>query len=721
MKRIIAMLTAVIMALLMVPFTAKAASENITMSVSADKGMVNPGDTVNFSVSIGAVNSLGGLEFYLDIPEGMTIDDTSIVIPDGLAEVLDSDGDIVVPASKNTYKWSYSVASTGYAGSADLVILTFACRVNDDSVFEEKSVGIIVETCFDTAANCNEHVVSVVPAKVTVEKAKVAVSSVSLDKIALTLKDGETAVLTATVAPEDADNKTVTWTSDNTDVATVENGTVTAIKAGTANISVSTEDGNKTASCAVTVTCNHELTKTEAVAPTCGKDGNIEYYTCSKCSKMFDDDTAGTEITDVVDKATGNHGETEVKNAVAATEEKEGYTGDTYCKVCGNKIATGTTISKLPHTHAMSKTDAVAATCEKDGNVEYYTCSKCGKNYADQAGTKELTSVVEKATGHKAGTEWKTDEANHWKVCTVCTSEVDKAEHSYTWVVDKAATEDETGLKHEECTCGVKRNENTEIAKLDHVHVGITHYDAVAATCIKEGNLEYWTCASEKCAGKYFGDKDCQLEITEIVVAKNPENHVSDGAWEVDAEKHAYICVCGSKTIEENHGYDDVTDANCNVCDYKRYYTVVEGSNSVIEQDSQGDLTFKVDGELSLFDTLKIDGTVVAAEHYTLAEGSTIITLKNSFVNSLAVGNHSVEVLYSDGKIAMTSFEIKEDDDDDDDTPTINNNAGTSTENTEVTKSPKTGDEYSVWGMLAMMVVVGAVSVAASKKNRDKL
>ena len=368
MKRIIAMLTAVIMALLMVPFTAKAATENVTMTVTADKSTVNPGDTVNVSVSIGTVNSLGGLEFYLSVPEGMTIDDASIAIPDGLAEVLDSDGDIVKPASKNTYKWSYSSQLTGYAGTSDLVILNFACTVDEDSSFEEKSVSISVDTCFDSI-DLDEHVVSVIPAKVTVEKAKVAVSSVSLDKIAVTLKDGETVVLVATVAPEDADNKAVTWSSDNTDVATVENGTVTAIKAGTANISVSTEDGNKTASCAVTVTCNHDLTKTEAVAPTCGKDGNIEYYTCSKCSKIYADDAASTEITDVVDKATGKHGETEVRDDVAATEEKEGYTGDTYCTVCGNKIETGTTIPKLPHTHAMTKTDAVAATCEKDGNV----------------------------------------------------------------------------------------------------------------------------------------------------------------------------------------------------------------------------------------------------------------------------------------------------------------------------------------------------------------
>lgn len=719
MKRIIAILTAVIMALFMVPFTAEAASENITMSVTADKTTVNPGDTVNFTVSLGAVNSLGGLEFYLSIPEGMTIDDSFVAIPEGLEEVLDSGDAIFKPSSKNSYKWSYTAQAVGYVGNSDLVLLTFACTVDDTSSYEEKSVGITIDTCFDITTDMHEHNVSVSPAKITVEKEKVAVSGVALDKTAVTLKDGETVVLTATVTPEAADNKNVTWSSDNADVATVENGRVTAIKAGHANISVTTEDGGKAASCAVTVTCKHELVKTEAVAPTCDKDGNVEYYTCSKCSKLFADADAGTEITDVVDKATGNHGKMEIRDAVDATEEAEGYTGDTYCTVCGNKIATGTSISKLPHTHTMVKKEAVAATCDKDGNVEYYTCSKCGKNYADKAGTQELASVVEKATGHNTGVEWKTDETNHWKVCTVCAGVVDRAEHSFVWVVDKAATEDETGLKHEECACGVKRNENTEIAKLDHAHIGIVHHDAVEATCIEEGGLEYWTCASEKCAGKYYGDKDCQVEITEIVVPKNSENHVGDGTWRVDAEKHAYVCACGSVFGEEAHVYDDDADTNCNVCDYKRYYTIIEGSNAVIKEDSSSDFTFKVDGEFSLFETLKIDDAVVASEHYTLTEGSTIITLKNSFLKTLTVGEHEVEVLYSDGKAAMTSFKIEKKAIVVNPAPSTDNNVGAATENIEVTMSPKTGDGHSVWGMLVVMVVVGIGGVVASKKKQQ--
>ena len=81
----------------------------------------------------------------------------------------------------------------------------------------------------------------------------VPVSSISLNKSTDILTSGNTDTLTATVAPSNATNKTVTWTSSNTNVATVTNGVVTAISSGTATITVTTVDENKTASCTVTV------------------------------------------------------------------------------------------------------------------------------------------------------------------------------------------------------------------------------------------------------------------------------------------------------------------------------------------------------------------------------------------------------------------------------------------------------------------------------------
>ena len=102
----------------------------------------------------------------------------------------------------------------------------------------------ITATAGDKTATC----------KVTVTAAAVAVTSVALDKTELALTVGDAAVqLTATVAPDNATDKTVTWSSDKTSVATVDaTGKVTAVAEGTATITA--KAGDKTATCTVTVT-----------------------------------------------------------------------------------------------------------------------------------------------------------------------------------------------------------------------------------------------------------------------------------------------------------------------------------------------------------------------------------------------------------------------------------------------------------------------------------
>ena len=88
--------------------------------------------------------------------------------------------------------------------------------------------------------------------RVTVSKNVVAVTSVTLNKTELTLKEGESETLTATVKPDDATDKTVTWSTSDASIATVDqNGKVTAVKEGTATITA--KAGDKSATCTVTV------------------------------------------------------------------------------------------------------------------------------------------------------------------------------------------------------------------------------------------------------------------------------------------------------------------------------------------------------------------------------------------------------------------------------------------------------------------------------------
>jgi uncharacterized protein YjdB len=84
--------------------------------------------------------------------------------------------------------------------------------------------------------------------------APVDVTGVSLDKSELKLAVGEKSTLTPTISPSNASNKNLSWESNHTDIATVDEGVVTAVAVGTATITVTTEDGAKTATCDVTVT-----------------------------------------------------------------------------------------------------------------------------------------------------------------------------------------------------------------------------------------------------------------------------------------------------------------------------------------------------------------------------------------------------------------------------------------------------------------------------------
>ena len=109
--------------------------------------------------------------------------------------------------------------------------------------------------------------------KVTVKKPAVAVTSVELDKTDITLDAGESLTLKATVKPDDATNKSVTWGSSKTNVATVDNsGKVTGVDNGIASITATS--GGKSASCKVTVVVQVKSISLEPSSATISLDGD---------------------------------------------------------------------------------------------------------------------------------------------------------------------------------------------------------------------------------------------------------------------------------------------------------------------------------------------------------------------------------------------------------------------------------------------------------------
>ena len=143
----------------------------------------------------------------------------------------------------------------------------------------------------------------------------------------------------------------------------------------------------------------HTTTEIPAKAANCHEKGNRAYYTCSGCSDWFEDAEATRVITDhstvETDYDPTNHvGGTEIRDARAATETSEGYTGDTYCLGCNKMIEKGQTIPKLTHTHTMVFHPAKAPTELAEGNIAYWKCSVCGRMFTDEAGLNEVFNVT---------------------------------------------------------------------------------------------------------------------------------------------------------------------------------------------------------------------------------------------------------------------------------------------------------------------------------------
>ena len=267
---------------------------------------------------------------------------------------------------------------------------------------------------------------------------------------------------------------------------------------------------------------------------TCAKTG-IKTYTCTVCK------TTKTEEV----PATGVHKNTELRNVKEATCTEEGYTGDTYCKDCGSKIASGQKISKIEHSWN-SGIVTTPPTCVEHG-VKTYTCNIC-----QTTKTEELP-----ATGNHQNTELRnTKEASCTAegytgdiYCKDCGVKLQTgktiAKKAHTWdagVITTPATCTEKGVKTYTCTScgGTKTN---ELPSTGHKQKEVRNKKA--ATCMQSG---------------YTGDtycKDCGKKLSSgKAIAKLAHKWdagvITQEATCTEAGIKTYTCtVCESTRIEE--------------------------------------------------------------------------------------------------------------------------------------------------------------------------
>lgn len=249
---------------------------------------------------------------------------------------------------------------------------------------------------------------------------------------------------------------------------------------------------------------------------TCTEDGE-KTYTCTVCN------TTKTEVI----PATG-HQHKEVRNAKKATCTEDGYTGDTYCKDCGQLISKGAVVKATGHSWNSGKVTE-AATCKKEG-TKTYTCKNCGETKTESIPKTEHQwdngKVTKEATCKEEGSKTYT--------CSICgdtkTEAIPKKDH--TWdegKVTKKATCTEDGLKVYTCkNCGETKEEILKATGHRHTEVR----NEKKATCTEEG---------------YSGDIYC-TDCGELI-KKGSATEKTDHNWKVTSEEKATCEKDGSKTF----------------------------------------------------------------------------------------------------------------------------------------------------------------------------
>ena len=414
--------------------------------------------------------------------------------------------------------------------------------------------------------------------------------AVTLTESSLTLNTGDISTIYATIEPANSTDEIV-WDSSVPLVATVENGTITAHKAGETTITA--RRGDVSASCLVTVLCKHEYEHIESTA-TCLSEGIAEHYRCSKCGELFDTEKKHTDLQQLKEEKT-EHNYSDLTKEVAATCETDGIKAHYTCKRCGTVFDTNKeiiengdlTIPMTGHKYGRWKTDETnhwqecerckeklnygehraadsscehksvcevckseygkpgehrlsfisgkTETCEKDGIIAHFVCTKCDKIFDENKQEVTEEDLIIKKTGHKPDGIWKDYGEYHRQSCLKCKEKLDISNHT-----GKAGC----GEKAVCNICGAQYGEPAE-------HSFDILNKRIEPTCRSEGREAYYRC---KECGKLFNENKDEISEKDLVIKKS--NHNTGNNWQSDGVKHWRKCLNCSEILDvaEHHG-----------------------------------------------------------------------------------------------------------------------------------------------------------------------
>ena len=342
---------------------------------------------------------------------------------------------------------------------------------------------------------------------------------------------GTTITLTANAAP---DGKVF-------DKWVVESGNTTLEDANSETTTFIMPDSEVSVKATYTIPHTHtydqEIQKPETLKSAADCTNDAVYFKSCSCGEISTTETftaAGTQLGHAWasdwSKDTDNHWKECSRCHEKKDEAAHDYGSDNICDTCGYD-------KTVPHTHNLTLVPAKAPTCTEKGNTAYYTCDGCDKWFEDATGASEITdktSVILAATGHSAS-DWKSDNTDHWKECTVvgCGVIIEDSKAAHTageWIIDTPATATTSGSKHKECTvCG---------------------YTMTTETIPATGGGEH--------------------------------THSYGSDWKNDATNHWHECSCGDKADKAAHDFKWVVDKEatatqkgskheeCKVCGYKK-------------------------------------------------------------------------------------------------------------------------------------------------------
>lgn len=347
-KRLVALVLCIVMMFSLVSVQAFAdtgSDGSVSVTTTAKKVEVGKTFDVTIKVTPNGV-AAGAVNFTVALSAGLEYVSHQILV--STSDYMMSNYDVA------TGVFGCAVTTNGKSVAFNVLKLTLKAK---DTNVGENSISLTNVTISNVAGDANlNYATTVAPVTVTTSVPVVAVTSITLSSTTMNLEVGQKSQLTATVKPDNATNKTVTWTTSDAKVATVDNnGVVTAVGKGTATITAAAD--GKTAACKVTVKVpahKHTPVAVPAQESTCMEKGWEAYYKCSECGAVVDENGNAAQI------------------------------------------------KYLPlAAHKLTETKAVPATCTEDGTEAYWTCSVCKKMFADKDGKKEIKAPVKVAAlGH---------------------------------------------------------------------------------------------------------------------------------------------------------------------------------------------------------------------------------------------------------------------------------------------------------------------------------